>query len=147
MFRQSFYYKLKPFVPWHMRMALRRIVARRKRANRKAVWPINEAAICPPADWPGWPNGQQAAFVLTPDVEGPRGLARCRRLMALEQELGFKSSFNFIPAGPYQVPAELRNEITRNGFEVGVHDLAHDGRLFTNPKYFNVKLMQVIDLK
>ncbi|MDE2107196.1 MAG: hypothetical protein KGL39_58910, partial [Patescibacteria group bacterium] len=102
MFRQRFYYSLKPYVPWRIRMALRRIVARRKRAACTAVWPIDPSAAQAPANWPGWPEGKQAAFVLTHDVEGPEGLARCRKLMALEMELGFGSSFNFIPAGPYR---------------------------------------------
>ena len=39
--------------------------------------------------------------------------------MQLEQDLGFRSSFNFIPEGSYRVPAELRQELTANGFEVG----------------------------
>jgi glycosyltransferase involved in cell wall biosynthesis len=143
MLRQSCYYRLKPYMPWRMRMALRRIVARRKRASHLDVWPIDESASCPPVGWPGWPEGKQSAFVLTHDVEGPEGLARCRQLMALEKELGFKSSFNFIPAGPYQVPAELRDEITRHGFEVGVHDLAHDGRLFTSPQEFPPKAERI----
>jgi glycosyltransferase involved in cell wall biosynthesis len=143
MLRRRFYYKLKPYMPWRMRMALRRILARGKRARCEAVWPINESAHRPPAGWPGWPDGKQSALVLTHDVEGPEGLARCQRLMALEQELGFKSSFNFIPAGPYRVSAELRDEITRNGFEVGVHDLAHDGRLFTSPQSFPAKAERI----
>ena len=50
--------------------------------------------------------------------------------MRLEQERGFRSSFNFIPEGNYKVPSELRDELVRNGFEVGIHDLKHDGRLF-----------------
>ncbi|MGA3006745.1 MAG: glycosyltransferase [Opitutaceae bacterium] len=143
MLRQSFYYKLKPYLPWRMRMALRRIVARRKRAEYRAVWPIDESTSCPPTGWPGWPDGKRSALVLSHDVEGPEGLARCQRLMALEQEMGFKSSFNFIPAGPYQVSAELRSQIAENGFEVGVHDLAHDGRLFTAPRHFQPKAEQI----
>jgi hypothetical protein len=43
---------------------------------------------------------------------------------------GFRSSFNFIPEGDYRVSRELRDELTRNGFEVGVHDLHHDGKLY-----------------
>ena len=143
MFRQRFYYSLKPYVPWRIRMALRRIVARRKRAACTAVWPIDPSAAQAPANWPGWPEGKQAAFVLTHDVEGPEGLARCRKLMALEMELGFGSSFNFIPAGPYRVPADLREELVRNGFEVGVHDLAHDGRLFGRHEDFRPKAAQI----
>ena len=118
-------------------MALRRIIARRQRKASQAVWPINEAAGHPPAGWPGWPDGKKFAFVLTHDVEGPEGLAKCRQLMQLEMELGFRSSFNFIPEGSYAVSRELREELAQNGFEVGVHDLHHDGRLYQSREVFS----------
>lgn len=84
----------------------------------------------PPVGWPGWPDGKKFAVVLTHDVEGKVGLERCRSLLKLEMDLGFKSSFNLIPEGDYRVPEDLLREIQESGFEVGVHDLYHDGRLF-----------------
>jgi glycosyltransferase involved in cell wall biosynthesis len=57
--------------------------------------------------------------------------------MKLEIELGVRSSFNFIPEGGYKLPAGLREELTVNGFEVGIHDLRHDGRLFASRDAFN----------
>lgn len=111
-------------------MGMRRLIARRKREAFKNIWPINEAAGQAPKDWRGWPEGKKFALVLTHDVEGPRGLAKCRHLMELERKFGFRSSFNFIPEGDYEVPAELRAELLGNGFEVGVHDLRHDGKLY-----------------
>src|SRR5665213_4182988 len=130
------YYRLKPYVPWRMRMGLRRIVARRQRRYCGDVWPINEAAGKAPKNWPGWPHGKKFAFVLTHDVEGPEGLAKCRQLMELEMKWGFRSSFNFIPEGAYQVSRELREELIENGFEVGVHDLHHDGKLYQSREGF-----------
>jgi glycosyltransferase involved in cell wall biosynthesis len=124
------YYRLKPYLPWRLRMGLRRVVARRKREAFKHVWPINETAGHLPENWRGWPEEKKFALVLTHDVESSGGLAKCRRLMELELQLGFRSSFNFIPEGDYRVPAELRAEILENGFEVGVHDLRHDGKLY-----------------
>ena len=56
--------------------------------------------------------------------------------MASEAKLGFRSSFNFIPEGPYQVAKELRDELDANGFEVGVHDLHHDGKLYSSRSEF-----------
>lgn len=58
-------------------------------------------------------------------------------------ELGFRSSFNFIPEGPYDVPASLRAWLTQNGFEVGVHDLHHDGRLFQSRAGFRRKAKRI----
>lgn len=138
-----FYYALKPFVPWRVRMAVRRISARRKRRIFEASWPINESTSRPPAGWQGWPEGKQFAFVVTHDVEGPAGLAKCRQLAELEMSLGVRSCFNFIPEGPYQVPAELRAWLTENGFEVGVHDLNHDGKLFDSQSGFLAKAKRI----
>ena len=126
------YYRFKPLLPWHLRIKLRRILARHRRKTCQAVWPINEGAGSVPNGWPGWPEGKKFALVLTHDVEGASGLEKCRQLMELEKGLGFHSSFNFIPEGEYEASGELREELVRNDFEVGVHDLRHDGvsRLF-----------------
>jgi hypothetical protein len=83
--------------------------------------------------------------VLTHDVESPGGLANCRQLAELELKLGFRSSFNFIPEGPYAVPPELRNWLTDNGFEVGVHDLEHNGKLFQSHRDFQRKAARIND--
>ena len=89
-----------------------------------------------PSYFPGWPEGKQFAFALTHDVEGQCGVNKCRQLMELEAMLGFRSSFNFIPEGDYQVSRELRDELTSQGFEVGVHDLHHDGKLYRSRAAF-----------
>jgi glycosyltransferase involved in cell wall biosynthesis len=96
-----------------------------------------------PPGWQGWPDGKKFALVLTHDVEGPVGLRRCRRLAELESELGFRSCFNFIPAGQYAVPPELREELTSEGFEIGVHDLHHDGRLYRTWRGFVEKAKRI----
>jgi len=127
---RRFYYTLKPFLPWRLRMAARRARARRIREGSGCIWPIHEEAGRPPENWRGWPEGRKFAFVLTHDVEGARGLARCRRLAELEMTLGFRSSFNFIPEGSYCVSSGLRAWLADQGFEVGVHDLHHDGHLY-----------------
>ena len=131
-----FYYQVKPFVPWAIRIAVRRWFAVRKRRRLNDIWPILPGSDRPPAGWPGWPDSRQFAFLLTHDVEGPDGLARVRPLAELEMSLGFRSSFNFIPEGDYRVSAELRAWLVSHGFEVGVHDLYHDGRLFASQDRF-----------
>ncbi len=143
MLSHRFYYKLKPYLPWRVRMALRRMSARKKRQKYTNIWPIDPAAGRSPQNWPGWPEGKKFAVALTHDVEGPRGLEKCRRLMEREQQLGFRSCFNFIPEGSYEVPAALRVEIAGNGFEVGVHDLRHDGRLFESREAFEEKAERI----
>jgi glycosyltransferase involved in cell wall biosynthesis len=130
------YYQLKPVLPASLRIGLRRIWAKRKRRYVQDIWPINPVAAKVPEGWPGWPEGKRFALILTHDVEGRSGLERCRRLMELESSLGFRSSFNFIPEGAYSVPKELRDALTKDGFELGVHDLRHDGKLFWSRESF-----------
>ncbi|MGO8927563.1 MAG: glycosyltransferase [Limisphaerales bacterium] len=130
--RNRLYYRIKPFVPWSVRVGIRRLYALRKRARVQDSWPVLPGSERPPENWPGWPDGKKFAVVLTHDVEGLSGLNKCRSVMDLESELGFHSSFNFIPQGGYHVSPQFRSELTRNGFEVGVHDLYHDGKLFRN---------------
>ena len=74
--------------------------------------------------------------MLSHDVEGALGVARCRDLMETEARLGFRSSFNFIPEGEYSNPDELMETLRRRDFEVGVHDHKHDGKLFRSRRTF-----------
>jgi hypothetical protein len=143
MLRNRIYYALKPFVPQFLRTAIRRKLAMRLREQIGDVWPIMPGSERAPENWPGWPGNKKFAFVLTHDVESEAGLGRCRSLMELELDLGFCSSFNFIPEGSYRVPVELRQELTANGFEVGIHDLKHDGHLFSSRRKFTRRAARI----
>ena len=138
-----FYYHFKPIIPWSVRIALRRWRAQRILQSDMSQWPIKDGSQVPPANWSGWPEGKQFAFVLTHDVEGPEGLERCHALMDVEKKHGFRSSFNFIPEGDYPVPTELLREMVEEGFEVGVHDLKHDGKLYRSPKRFQSRAKKI----
>lgn len=142
MLTRRFYYILKPYLPRDFRYAVRKVSARRTRA-RCANWPIAESAAQTPAGWTGWPDGRQFAFVLSHDVESEAGLARTKRLAELEMQLGFRSSFNFVPEGSYSTPSTLRDWLHENGFEVGVHDLRHDGRLYDSPAVFKERAQRI----
>jgi hypothetical protein len=96
-----------------------------------------------PKSWPGWPGGKKFAFVVTHDVEGSRGLQRCRKLAEMEMNLGLRSSFNFVPEGE-EVPSEaLRAFLSESGFEVGVHDLHHDGSLHRSRENFKNQAQKI----
>ena len=62
--------------------------------------------------------------------------------MELEAKFGFRSSFNFVPEG-YETPKELRDELARNGFEVGVHGLKHDGKLYNSREIFRERAQRI----
>ena len=129
------YYRVKPFLPRRLQIALRRARARIILRVQGQVWPIDEKTANPPKNWPGWPDGKRFAFVMTHDVETEVGRDRSVELMRLDQEFGIVSSFNFIPER-YEVSRELRNHLESRGFEIAVHDLKHDGKLLQSRSEF-----------
>ena len=64
--------------------------------------------------------------------------------MELEMDLGFRSSFNFVPER-YEVSPALRQLLTENGFEIGVHGLNHDGKLFSSESIFRQRARHIND--
>jgi hypothetical protein len=139
----NLYYHLKPYIPHPLRLKLRALIASRQRRRSVDFWPIDEFASQRPQWWNGWPRGKQFAFVLTHDVEGRKGMERSRRLAELELELGFRSSFNFVPEGKYDTPLTLRSFLVENGFEIGVHDLHHDGSLYRSKAEFSAAAVRI----
>jgi len=129
------YYFLKPFIPKSLQIYIRRMIVLLQRQAFKNTWPIDEESRTAPENWQGWPDGKRFALVLTHDVEAETGVAKCHDLMKLEQERGFRSSFNFVP-GDYPVAPEIRTKIKADGFEVGVHGWTHDGSLYKTREIF-----------
>jgi hypothetical protein len=136
------YYIFKPFIPRTLQLFLRRQIIRRKRLLYSRIWPIDEDAAKAPEGWAGWPYKKQFALVLTHDVDTAKGQERCLDLMALEKEMGFRSSFNFVPER-YPVSPTIRNVLTSNGFEIGVHGLRHDGKLYASEETFNDRAIRI----
>lgn len=129
------YYYIKPFMPRQLQIALRRQHAARTLKRCGKVWPIDENAGRPPLNWAGWPERKRFAFILTHDVDTARGQDRTPDLAALENRLGFRSSYNFVPLR-YTVSPQLRSSLVSSGFEVGVHGLYHDGKYYSSKKNF-----------
>ena len=136
------YYFLRPIIPRPLQLILRRRLILRKRSLYSHIWPIDPAACAPPEEWIGWPEKKQFALVLQHDVDTQRGHDKCRCLMDLEESCGFRSSFNFVPER-YNVSESLRNEITSRGFEVCVHGLKHDGKLFSSKRVFQKRAISI----
>jgi len=136
------YYLVKPLLPRAVQIGLRRRVIEMKLPRYDGIWPIDERSASPPSDWTGWPDQKRFAVVLTHDVELAKGQARCEKLLRLEQQHGFVSSFNFVPER-YDVSPEVRDMLTRNGFEVGVHGLKHDGKLYQTRETFAERAVHI----
>ncbi len=135
MFINKVYYNIRPLIPRKLQIWIRRPHVQWKRNKYSSIWPINEKAGLQPDNWKGWPGGKKFAFILTHDVESQRGHDRCKELAKLESDLGFKSSFNFVPRR-YRVSDYLRQWLKEHGFEVGIHGLYHDGKKFSSYSTF-----------
>jgi len=114
----------------------------RKRSSYSGIWPIDPNTANLPPRWQGWPDHKKFALVLTHDVETDKGHQRCLELAAFEKSLGFRSSFNFVPER-YAVSAELRRLLSDGGFEVGVHGLFHDGKLYKSREVFRERSIKI----
>jgi glycosyltransferase involved in cell wall biosynthesis len=141
-FKELIYYNIKESIPPSLLLYLRRRFVSLKLPRHGNLWPIDPDSAVPPDDWKGWPDGRSFALVLTHDVESSRGVDRCLRLAAIEERLGFRSSFNFV-AADYDLPDSLRNELTSRGFEVGIHGLHHKGNPFRSRRFFENQAVQI----
>ena len=136
------YYLVRPLLPRRLQIALRRLLARVQAKRRFPRWPLESSlhdlydllfgylADVARGPIPGvscWPHGYSWALVLTHDVETAAGYRQLGTLAAVERELGYRSSWNFVPKR-YEVEDELVRSLWDEGFEVGVHGLYHDGR-------------------
>ena len=138
----NIYYHLKPLIPRRLQIFLRRKIILQKRLSCRDTWPIDEKASKPPQGWTGWPDNKKFALVLTHDIDTKKGHEKCHKLIKLEEELGLRSSFNFVTK-KYKVSAELRYYLESNGFEVGIHGLYHDGKLYKSKEIFQSRAIKI----
>jgi peptidoglycan/xylan/chitin deacetylase (PgdA/CDA1 family) len=136
------YYRVRPLIPRQVQVRLRQAFTKVQERASFPRWPT-ETALLDVFEllfgWMGsvaghavpylapWPDGYTWALVLTHDVETAAGYRRIDLLRRLEVARGYHSSWNFVPRR-YDVEPTLVDDLTRSGFEVGVHGLYHDGR-------------------
>jgi len=90
-----------------------------------------------------WPDGASSCVLMTHDVETASGVDRCHMLMDVNDSFGIKASFQVVPEERYPVTSAFLESIRERGFEVAVHDLNHDGRLFQNRKSFAERVAKI----
>jgi hypothetical protein len=64
-------------------------------------------------------------------------------VMDIDDEFGVKSAFQLVPEDRGHVTAETFAGIRRRGFEANVHDLNHDGRLFSRRDLFDARITEI----
>jgi hypothetical protein len=149
------YYFFRPLLPVGVRKHLQRLHWRGWRDIPFPRWPVDAAvealmkqAVRVVLEHGGrdelpfiwfWPDGAPGAVMMTHDVEGSAGAEFCGHLMDLDDQFGIKSSFQVVPDAPWSskdATKQLVDKIKARTFEVNVHDLTHDGRLFRNRDRF-----------
>ncbi len=136
------FYTLKPIIPRALQLWVRRMIVRRRQRVFRHIWPIDPKAALPPRGWPGWPEGRQFAIVLSHDVDSQKGHDACLQLAAIEKKLGFRSAFNFVPER-YHNSASQRDALRADGFEICIHGLKHDGKLFRTHTIFKQRAARI----
>jgi glycosyltransferase involved in cell wall biosynthesis/peptidoglycan/xylan/chitin deacetylase (PgdA/CDA1 family) len=135
--RNRLFYSVKPAIPRSFQIVLRQLIARQKRVRYRNVWPIDVSADKPPERWPGWPEGKRFALALSHDVDTLKGYRDVPKLADLEEKLGFRSVFNFVPERYGKISDSLLDDLKSRGFGIGLHGLKHDGKLFLSKNLFD----------
>jgi hypothetical protein len=140
------YYLLRPYLSVQVRKHLQKIHLRNWDKISFPQWPVDctadriqrklmalamraQGVEEVPFIW-FWPDNYKSCAIITHDVEDTPGKDFCGRLMDMDESFGFRSSFQIVPEVRYPVTHDYLASITNRGFEVNVHDLKHDGRLY-----------------
>jgi hypothetical protein len=146
------YYLLRPLMPVGVRKHLQRFSLRGWDRIPFPRWPVDrtvdalhewilalamqaEGMTEVPFVW-FWPNGYSSCATITHDIETSAGRDFCGQLMDINDSYGIKTSFQVVPEERYEVPPAFLDLIRKRGFEVNVHDLNHDGHLFSTREQF-----------
>ncbi|MGQ9700884.1 MAG: polysaccharide deacetylase family protein [bacterium] len=143
----GWFYLLKPAIPRAIQIYARRYYSKiisdlnpdwiindeLEKLRREALTQLNYVSKIP-CIW-FWPNNKEFAFVITHDVETDKGLKNIEKIIKTETKYGLRSSFYFV-AEDYDVPESLINDLKKEGFEIGIHGLNHDGKLFSSYETF-----------
>jgi hypothetical protein len=154
------YYSLKPLLPRPLIRAMRRFYGRHTEGDFALGWPIESRYAA--FQWEVmrqllilrreqtfrfrsfWPDNAPFALVLTHDIETANGQDYVRVIADLEESLGFRSSFSFVPER-YALDYSLIQELQERGFEIVVHGLKHDGKEFSSYREFSRRAPRIND--
>jgi hypothetical protein len=152
------YYHVKPLLPRPLGILLRHHYRGQQERHFPLSWPIEDRYVRFQFDCVAhilrrrgldggvhvsfWPESHRFALVLTHDVETAQGAAFVPVVAHLEERLGFRSSFNFVPER-YPIDQALLAALRERGFEIGVHGLKHDGHLFASRRIFTRRAAKI----
>lgn len=149
---QRIYYQLRPLMGVQFRKHLQRVRLSGWEKIAFPKWPVDRSVdqlmenamlvllktqprSTIPFIW-FWPDKASACAMVTHDVEGQTGVDFCERLMDIDDAHGIKSAFQLIPEGHEDAWRRTAAKLRARGFEANLHDLNHDGRLFSDRNAF-----------
>jgi hypothetical protein len=144
---REFYYLIRKALPFPVRRQLQRIYFQDWKELPFPAWPVDFTvdtlheeilrltldatdAKRLPFIW-FWPEGAPSCLIMTHDVETCAGRDFTFKLMDLDDSYGIKASYQVIPEKRYEVPHEYVSGIRSRGCEFNIHDLNHDGHLYS----------------
>lgn len=150
-FAHKMYYRVRWIVPRQVQMRMKRAYKEVQAKLEFPAWPADDSlehlrelllwcigraarreALTRIAFWPA---SHSFCAVITHDVEQAAGVANIPALLEIEDRVGVRSCWNFVPER-YPFDRNLLRELQAAGHEIGVHGLTHDGRLFESLKTF-----------
>lgn len=143
------YYRLRPLIPLAIRQRLQRNRNRRIDVADQWYFPTRYFSMVEASFGSEsfdllhpWPAPHQFCFALTHDVETSDGMRGVAALAEIEEELGFRSSWNLVPY-KYPIDHGLVRDLQERGFEIGVHGYNHDGKLFWSESIFRRRVVAI----
>jgi hypothetical protein len=157
-FARRFFYHVKPIIPQKIQRMLDKIYRSNQKIDKGLRFPIEERYVmfqfellkalmqangCLQIPYIHfWAEGKRFAFILTHDVETKAGFKAISDIAELEEQYGFRSIFNIVPER-YPVDKSYLEALRSRGFEIGIHGLKHDGKLFKTHKEFNCRAKKI----
>jgi peptidoglycan/xylan/chitin deacetylase (PgdA/CDA1 family) len=151
------YYRVRPAIPRSVQMMMKRSYASVQSGQEFPAWPVEDSltwllnllAWCIARTYGDavpaisfWPEGRRFCAAVTHDVETAHGVSNIPRLVEIEKRIGIRSSWNFVPER-YSFDLSVVRHLQQEGFEVGVHGLTHDGRLFESETTFRARAERI----
>jgi len=156
---RNFYYFIRNCLPFSVRRQLQRIYFHDWKEVPFPVWPVDatvdtlhEELLRLAMEASGvrklpfiwfWPEGASNCLIITHDVETPVGRDFTFNLMDLDDSFGFKASYQLIPEKRYQLSDEYVARIRDRGCEFNIHDLNHDGHLYSERVEFVRRALEI----
>ena len=128
-FIQGFNYQ--EFLPNSLRKFIRRLIGFSNFSQKELLYDFEKSNLIDLNMEPSesiWPNNKKCAFISTHDIDSAFGQEYIESFFNIEKKLNIRST-NFWVTNLYKLNHDLLKSAFEAGFEIGLHDYNHDGRL------------------